>query len=420
MGMKENYNNHKQRVAMWMAHRPTVLVLAALGVVCFVMGRQSKTELMATTSGSRRASTTSAASSSTFLRSTQVNYDNNNNYNSNSYKADLPLCAPLDLNAMGQHMTCPAKCRLPNIYPLTPTEQQSKIELTIETPWSKWHHTYGYHQVHFPEEDVWVRSDVLRAADRDVRPRSITERLFRRIIAKLFKAGVLDPAGNIVNTGSWIGDNAVPWAMMLEQLQPENPGRVYAIDPSQENLEYMMHMAQLNNVGNLCAHAAVFSTEQTTVYAKGEMEHLKISNKPFEGAHTFQSIPMDALQLENVVLLHLDVEGHEGELLAGAKELLRTSRPIVVTEGTMGWPPVKNKDKRVADVLLGEAGYLEETSEIPEICGWDRGDRNRIWWPDAQTRQAALQVIGDDLNRDLVSWLSPQLPPAGGAASSQA
>ena len=42
----------------------------------------------------------------------------------------------------------------------------------------------------------------------------------------IYQAGVLDPSKDIVNTGSWIGDNALPWAMMLEHLRPDNPGKM--------------------------------------------------------------------------------------------------------------------------------------------------------------------------------------------------
>ena len=373
--------------------------MAAFGLICFLMGRQSKHPNLDGTTTSRRASTSTATSttSTSGLRATST-IDNL-----------LPACQPVDKQTFSRAIQCPAACRLEGLAPLTEADKQASVKLTVSAPWQSWTVDYGHHLVHFPEENVWLRSDMLVDAGRDYRPRSITERLFRRIIAKLFRAGVLNPSGNIVNTGSWIGDNAVPWAKMLEQLSPKKPGHVYAIDPSQDNLSYMMHMAQLNNVGNLCAHAAVFSTEATTVYAKGEMDHLRIGEKPFDGGYTLQSIPMDSLNLENVVLLHLDVEGHEGRLLRGAMKLLATSRPIVVTEGTRDWPPVKNKDKRVFEALL-EAGYLEQTAEIPEICGYDRKDRNRIWFPDQATRDAAMKVIGDDLARPLVNWISPELP----------
>ena len=49
-------------------------------------------------------------------------------------------------------------------------------------------------------------------------PHAYHERLFRRIIAKLYRAGVLDPQKNILNSGSNMGDNALPWARMLKNL----------------------------------------------------------------------------------------------------------------------------------------------------------------------------------------------------------
>lgn len=61
-------------------------------------------------------------------------------------------------------------------------------------------------------------------------PHAYHERLFRRIIAKLYRAGVLDPQKNILNSGSNMGDNALPWARMLKNLtrDDQSPGKVYA------------------------------------------------------------------------------------------------------------------------------------------------------------------------------------------------
>ena len=87
-------------------------------------------------------------------------------------------------------------------------------------------------------------------------PRPKMERPQRRI-GKFLRAGVLDPSKSIVNTGSWIGDNALPWASMLAKLCPDNPGRVITIDPSEMYVEDMVDLAQVNGVSNLCAFVGV-------------------------------------------------------------------------------------------------------------------------------------------------------------------
>lgn len=79
-------------------------------------------------------------------------------------------------------------------------------------------------------------------------------------------------------------------------------------------------------------------------------------------------ISLDSLNLQKQVsLLHLDVEGHEGALLEGARATIESSRPIIITEGYDNdmWPdPVDENDKHVLKVLT-ELGYTF-ASEIPE------------------------------------------------------
>ena len=101
-------------------------------------------------------------------------------------------------------------------------------------------------------------------------PRIYTERLLRRIVAKLLRAGVLDPSQYIVNTGSWIGDNALPWAMLLEKLQPKNPGKVIAVDPSAKYIREMVDLANVNGIGSLCAQVGVLSSNVAKIHNVGK------------------------------------------------------------------------------------------------------------------------------------------------------
>ena len=92
----------------------------------------------------------------------------------------------------------------------------------------------------------------------------------RRIVAKLLKANVLDPTRSIINTGSWIGDNALPWSSMLERLAPDNPGQVIAIDPSESFVKDMIELANYNRIGNLCAQTGILSAKASQVIAGGK------------------------------------------------------------------------------------------------------------------------------------------------------
>ena len=133
------------------------------------------------------------------------------------------------------------------------------VRIKIHAPWREWIIDFERQHVSFPEEGVRLVSDLAEHENRDLRPRTITERLLRRIVAKLYRANILDATRHIVNTGSWIGDNAVPWAVMLDQLRPGRAGTVIAVDPSVENVLGMAWLARANRVRNLCMRAATFS-----------------------------------------------------------------------------------------------------------------------------------------------------------------
>ena len=255
-------------------------------------------------------------------------------------------------------------------------------------------------------------------------PRIYTERLLRRIVAKLLRAGVLDPSKYIVNTGSWIGDNALPWAMLLEKLQPENPGKVIAVDPSAKYIREMVDLANVNGIGSLCAQVGVLSSTVAKIHNVGtSTEHIKvfsdteIAQLPGKRKERIQAlgssinaVTLDSMELQkDLSLLHIDVEGHEGELLEGARATIQSSRPIIITEGFEKWPEPQDTNDQHVLMVLTELNYNSATI-IPELVGIKPNARNRIWWPDEETKYAAMSVIGKELERDLLPWITIDLP----------
>ena len=238
------------------------------------------------------------------------------------------------------------------------------------------------------------------------------------------KAGILDPSKDIVNTGSWIGDNALPWAMMMSKLRPQNPGSVIAVDPSETFVGDMVDLANVNGVNNLCARIGILSSNNTKVGLLGDsLDHIKVrsaaqinSSARRQEIYKVKGMWMDAFTLDSlnlhngVSLLHLDVEGHEGDLLLGAHMTIQSNRPIIITEGYDVWDPIpKDENDRLVAAVMNSLGYTHAT-EIPEHCGVKSNARNRIWWPDMETRDAAMAVVGKELNGPLVPWIAVDLP----------
>ena len=70
------------------------------------------------------------------------------------------------------------------------------------------------------------------------------EILFRKVHQVLFKQGIIDTTMNIIDLGAWIGDNTLPWAKAID-------GKVYAIDPSTANCDFIRILTELNDVKNV-------------------------------------------------------------------------------------------------------------------------------------------------------------------------
>jgi len=359
---------------------------------------------------------------------------------------DPSTCTPIHTDLMKQRIVCIPKCS-PEVNTLQDLVVDPSEKINISMPNYDEVGIIEYYKYHvdFPEEDISLAltarlsNDIDRARkdakpkgepaipDKDfLQPRPITERLLRRIVAKLLRAGVLDPSKNILTTGSWIGDNALPWAMMLEKMRPGNPGKVIGIDPSEKFIYDMVDLANVNGVGNLCGHVGVssskvasvgtigMSTEHVGVFTKDEFNadpkwKKRTSSRSWANVKKLNAAPLDAFSLTDLSLLHLDVEGHEGDVLEGARATIESSRPVIITEGSDSWPdPSDEKDKRVLKILT-ELRY-DYADTIPEHCGLGKNVRNRIWWPDKKTRDAAMAALGGELERITVSWMSKELP----------
>ena len=60
--------------------------------------------------------------------------------------------------------------------------------------------------------------------------------------------------------------------------------------------------------------------------------------------------------------------------------------------------------------ILTELGY-KHAFTINELCGLKANARNRIWFPDDETYEKAMSVVGKDLDRtQIVPWMARDLP----------
>ena len=162
--------------------------------------------------------------------------------------------------------------------------------------------------------------------------RPIKEALLRKIVFNLYQTGYLKRNKYIIDIGCWIADNALVWAKLINE-----DSRVYAIDPSNENLVFGKKLAKLNNINNIEWIEAVCSDSNgDSLEYNGKIDHAKFYEIKKLTNKSLKSNKLDDLvnkrDINNIGLLHLDVEGFEFKVLKGSKEIVDQSRPVIIFE----------------------------------------------------------------------------------------
>lgn len=139
--------------------------------------------------------------------------------------------------------------------------------------------------------------------------------------------------GDIIEIGSNIGTETVSFCDIVG-----NQGKVFAFEPLPENIEKLKYLKQTQP--NLCLKECALSNKI------GEVDFLippnfssgtgKILNNNSENKKTIsiQTMTLDFYlkSFKSVSLVSIDTEGHEPQVLEGAKETLKFYKPFVIIE----------------------------------------------------------------------------------------
>jgi len=157
---------------------------------------------------------------------------------------------------------------------------------------------------------------------------------------------------NIIDVGAAIGDTA----FLLSANIPGSIHRMLCIDGDKEFFSYLQHnMQQFKYV--TCINTFLSSDE----VEEKELVRTHSGTASAQGANLITAKPLDLVISEddftNIDVLKIDVDGFDGKVMAGAKQLLRRDMPNVIFE----WHPILlkqtgNSASQCFDVLE-EAGY---------------------------------------------------------------
>jgi FkbM family methyltransferase len=166
----------------------------------------------------------------------------------------------------------------------------------------------------------------------DYSRRTNAECLLRTLVYQLFQTGYLKNNKCIIDIGSWLGDNSITWAKMLSKK-----ANLYAIDPSQSNLEFSEAIAKLNKVNNIRWVKAICSDKSGALLSiEGDINHAIFHEASKGTISEFKSTTLDQVVPEsdhkNISMIHVDVEGFEEKVILGAVNIIKKSKPMVIFE----------------------------------------------------------------------------------------
>ena len=150
----------------------------------------------------------------------------------------------------------------------------------------------------------------------------------------------------VIDVGAHIGDLSIPLALALKNINREDI-IVYAIDPSLEKCNFIKKISALNNIKNIKILNYGLSDKKKILSHNEQKDHNtggQSWNIPTESINLNVStydkeanifIEADELLHKDIGMIgvyHIDVEGHEIDVLKGSKTLINKYKPILFIE----------------------------------------------------------------------------------------
>ena len=226
-------------------------------------------------------------------------------------------------------------------------------------------------------------------------PKPVTEPILNALVGGLLNEGRVAP-GSIVDAGAFDGT----WALWAAARCPERT--VFAVDPLESNVVYIMRRAQRNV---LALRAALSDTPGTLILDRDArkraassgyltMDSRKVgshngssgsnSKDPFSSLGTptaegevnvrsLDSLFANEWSGHRLALLHLDVEGAEQRVLQGGLDTLLRDTPLLTVEVHVHLAPLRTRA-----LLRLLATHRYECFIVEEICGLRADCRNLL------------------------------------------
>jgi FkbM family methyltransferase len=146
-------------------------------------------------------------------------------------------------------------------------------------------------------------------------------------LALLNKLKQLNPKGNIVDVGANIGNHSVFFANFLQCE------KLYCFEPVDITRNVLIENVERNCfVDETIVLPYILSDKKQSIQMGFFDENNSGATQVKEEPGNVSSVTLDSLNLKDVALIKMDVEGHELRVLKGALETIRNQKPIITAE----------------------------------------------------------------------------------------
>lgn len=190
-----------------------------------------------------------------------------------------------------------------------------------------------------------------RPASRAVMNGEIYEPATHEFIEKILQI----QGGSMIHAGTFFGD-------MLPTFARSCPATVYAFEPVLENYVLAKLCVEANKLENVLLQNAGLSDRTSIGHidtGNKEERHLGGASRLSEEGQLVGLVTIDSLGLNDVCVIHLDIEGHELPALKGARATIEQNTPIIMIED----------NRRACNAFLEKIGYMH-IQTIPGLFIW--------------------------------------------------
>lgn len=183
----------------------------------------------------------------------------------------------------------------------------------------------SYSPTAVPEQGTFFINDIDDSIKNQLRSLTPWEKTIQLLIAKYIKPGTV-----ALDIGSHIGTHTVTMSQCVG-----DSGTVFAFEPNKIIYRELCYNLAINNCKNVyplrCAVGKSKSViEVITSHPRNEGGSYVVELKGGQNAAVL--LPLDALNLNNVSFIKVDVENMEADVLDGARETILRNRPVMLIE----------------------------------------------------------------------------------------